>query len=284
MFESRPFVVQASRGENSPQPDLKTSLMRAERYGHHLSQIQPFGNEATTAVQPKLETGQPIQCVLPFSTLDNMVRKKGKLKKERPSKPSAHPDLKQNDPTLGTLTAHHKYGYSKINNDVNTASGSAPIAGTATQNIENWADPKKTKPTLTQGDVAWTPHNIFMGPNPNDRLDDPGKVPGALHPDLDTHFTASGTVTPNSHLALEIQQAGGLPHFNPADLVKRLNSLPNPNQTSPFKQSEWVQPIPGKYQQAGMPAGWHTSMDINQRINYAEQKKTAKLFQELPFA
>ncbi|MGH8000333.1 MAG: hypothetical protein ACREPR_13110 [Brasilonema sp.] len=30
MFESRPFVVQASRGENSQQPDLKTSPKTAQ--------------------------------------------------------------------------------------------------------------------------------------------------------------------------------------------------------------------------------------------------------------
>ncbi|NJK65169.1 MAG: hypothetical protein HC941_00320 [Microcoleus sp. SU_5_3] len=52
IFESRPFVVQSKVGEEGKQKDLKTSLMQAENYGHHLSQIQP------TAVSG------PIQAVL----------------------------------------------------------------------------------------------------------------------------------------------------------------------------------------------------------------------------
>ncbi|MBD0266184.1 MAG: hypothetical protein ICV78_26740, partial [Tolypothrix sp. Co-bin9] len=114
---------------------------------------------------------------------------------------------------------------------------------------------------------------VFMGPKPEHRLDDPGKVPGALYPDLDTHFTASGTVTPASELALHIHKANGIPHFNPADLTNRLNALPNPNKASSYNQNEWVEPTPGKFQQAGMPSGWHTNMDINDRINYAEQSQ-----------
>ncbi len=37
MFQSRPFVVQQQTEKNSKQQDLRTSLMQAERYGHHLS-------------------------------------------------------------------------------------------------------------------------------------------------------------------------------------------------------------------------------------------------------
>ncbi len=59
MFESRPFVVQSKTAQ--AQPDLKTSLMRAERYGHNLSQIQPAGFSAATTVQPKMGMAQPIK-------------------------------------------------------------------------------------------------------------------------------------------------------------------------------------------------------------------------------
>ncbi len=51
MFQSRPFVVQTHSAEKSQQPDLKTALMRAQRYGHHLHRIQPAGLEVPTAVQ-----------------------------------------------------------------------------------------------------------------------------------------------------------------------------------------------------------------------------------------
>lgn len=40
MFESRSLVVQQKQ-ENSQRPNLKTSLMQAERYGHHLQHTHP---------------------------------------------------------------------------------------------------------------------------------------------------------------------------------------------------------------------------------------------------
>jgi hypothetical protein len=61
MFQSRPFVVQSKTAEQSQQPDLKTSLMRAQRYGHHLSRMQPAGVSAPKAVQPKQGNGQQIE-------------------------------------------------------------------------------------------------------------------------------------------------------------------------------------------------------------------------------
>ncbi|MEH1904661.1 MAG: hypothetical protein V7L04_25460 [Nostoc sp.] len=290
MFESRPFVVQASRGENVQQPDLKTSLMQVERYGHHLNRMQPFGNEATIAVQPKMETGQPIQCARRFN-FSRLFR--GRPSKPRPVAGQPNPGLQQTNPTTGTpLTAHHKYGLQNINQDLqhsNVLGHPNPNTTTQGQNMLNWADPTNSKPPLTHSDVAWTPHNIFMGPNPQDRLDDPGnKTTGALYPHLDTHFTASGTVTPASGLALDIHKAGGIGNFNPADLTNRLNALPNPNKASSYNPNEWIEPTPGKFQQAGMPNGWHTNMDINQRINYAKQSQidssNRALFKFLPFS
>jgi hypothetical protein len=61
MFQSRPFVVQSKTAERSQQPDLKTSLMRAQRYGHHLSRMQPTGFSAPKAVQPKLGNRQQVE-------------------------------------------------------------------------------------------------------------------------------------------------------------------------------------------------------------------------------
>jgi hypothetical protein len=43
IFESRPFIVQQKQQENSQQPNLKASLMGAERYGHHLARMKPAG-------------------------------------------------------------------------------------------------------------------------------------------------------------------------------------------------------------------------------------------------
>lgn len=60
MFQPRPFVVQSQTAQKSQQPDIKTSLRQAERYGHHLSRMQPTGVSAATATQPKLRMGQPM--------------------------------------------------------------------------------------------------------------------------------------------------------------------------------------------------------------------------------
>lgn len=61
MFQSRPFVVQSQTAEKSQQPDLKTSLMRAKRYGHSLHRIQHAGVCAPKAVQPKLRMGHQVE-------------------------------------------------------------------------------------------------------------------------------------------------------------------------------------------------------------------------------
>ncbi|MBD2296378.1 hypothetical protein H6G06_23560 [Anabaena sphaerica FACHB-251] len=52
MFQSPLFVVQQQTRGNSQQTDLKTSLMRAERYGHHLIQTQPTGISTSAVLQP----------------------------------------------------------------------------------------------------------------------------------------------------------------------------------------------------------------------------------------
>ncbi len=61
MFKSRPFVMQQLTAENSLQSNLHTSLRQTEHYGHNLNQMQPTKVLDTTAVQPKMGTGQPKQ-------------------------------------------------------------------------------------------------------------------------------------------------------------------------------------------------------------------------------
>ncbi|MEH1908392.1 MAG: hypothetical protein V7L05_11455 [Nostoc sp.] len=56
-FESRPFMMQQQTPEKSILPDLKTSLIQKERYGHHLRNIQSMGAFTSQAVQPKRNGG-----------------------------------------------------------------------------------------------------------------------------------------------------------------------------------------------------------------------------------
>lgn len=56
MFQPRPFVVQQA-AENLHKSDFKTSVMRSQRYGHHLGKINPVSISRAQTVQPKLKTG-----------------------------------------------------------------------------------------------------------------------------------------------------------------------------------------------------------------------------------
>jgi hypothetical protein len=56
MFQRRPFAVQQA-AENLQQSDLKTSLIRTQRYGHQLSKINPVSISHAQIVQQKLKMG-----------------------------------------------------------------------------------------------------------------------------------------------------------------------------------------------------------------------------------
>ncbi|MBD2212733.1 hypothetical protein H6G27_23065 [Nostoc linckia FACHB-104] len=65
MFQPHRFVTETYSVTQAQHKDQKTSLMRAARYGHSLSQRNFDNKSALQAIQPKLETGQPtevIQC------------------------------------------------------------------------------------------------------------------------------------------------------------------------------------------------------------------------------
>lgn len=63
MYQSRPMQVQSQTvAKSQQQPDLKTSLMRALRYGHHLSQMHPVEQLPTAkATATSLGSGNAIQ-------------------------------------------------------------------------------------------------------------------------------------------------------------------------------------------------------------------------------
>lgn len=56
MFQPRPFIVRQA-AKDVQESDLKTSLIRTQRYGHHLSKINPVSNSHAQIVQPKLKMG-----------------------------------------------------------------------------------------------------------------------------------------------------------------------------------------------------------------------------------
>ncbi|XWK89404.1 MAG: hypothetical protein U7127_04890 [Phormidium sp.] len=78
MFESRPFVVQSKEGEEGKKSGLKTSLMQAERYGHHVSKIAGIDNFAVqNSFQQEEKEGQ-----LPPNKKDSGFTRKGDIQKK----------------------------------------------------------------------------------------------------------------------------------------------------------------------------------------------------------
>ncbi|HAZ44398.1 MAG TPA: hypothetical protein DDW76_06215 [Cyanobacteria bacterium UBA11369] len=109
MFESRPFVVQSKVGEEGKKSGLKTSLMRAERYGHHLSQMNPSGFSNCQAVQPKLVTREPMQSQWVEATPMQLAR----TKKSKPLSTSSPLKPKTGTSKVSKPTASKASGSSK---------------------------------------------------------------------------------------------------------------------------------------------------------------------------
>lgn len=185
--------------------------------------------------------------------------------------------LKGKDDDDAPLTAHHKIPYNQIRDAINDATGNSwgsLIPGRqarAKANLAIWGarqgagqDQQKIAPKGLNS----TPHNFFMGPKESNRADDPESG-------LDTHFTASGTATPRSELALDITHQGGLSKMDHKELHRRLKELGQKRtQVSPYDEHEWVGPENAR-RQRGRPAGWGT-MSTAQKVQVVENRKKAK--------
>ncbi|MDB9355088.1 hypothetical protein PN486_02295 [Nodularia spumigena CS-587/03] len=66
MFQVRPFVVQAQKGENSQQqPNLMTSYKRAEQYGHNFNQIELRSTDVSIEPVQMAAIKAPVQLTKP---------------------------------------------------------------------------------------------------------------------------------------------------------------------------------------------------------------------------
>ncbi|MEA5626573.1 GH-E family nuclease [Nostoc sp. UHCC 0251] len=142
IFESRPFIVQQKQQGSSQQPDLKASLMGAERYGHHLARIQSAGLsttlEQTHVVQQK---GKADLTVMSDTARNDGViqmgrkRKKGDESDEEYVPPSAKQRPRWNFPkstrsSVYEKTAHkRKRGNSKYEEIYTCRPCRRPLAG-----------------------------------------------------------------------------------------------------------------------------------------------------------
>ncbi|MBD2343783.1 hypothetical protein [Anabaena subtropica] len=95
IFQSRPFVVQSKQTKLN-QPNLKTSLMQAEKYGHHLNQTHPTNFVDTTVVQQKKAFGSNNSPIIQMASPKADAAAKQKLGPvpgtfSLPDKPSSYP-------------------------------------------------------------------------------------------------------------------------------------------------------------------------------------------------
>jgi hypothetical protein len=181
---------------------------------------------------------------------------------DRPAKPpivkTANQTANVTDPGHGGHSAHHKYDYKDIKNEILDAlsyptspgklqklenvariSGQAPVDSNITKEL---SDPYgRRSPVPFQSAVnsfmrvaLWPPWDIFTGALSELRADDPTKT-GA---EVDVHFTASGRATPKSELARDIKLQGGLGGIDPAELTSRLAAIAL-DTPSTYASSEW---------------------------------------------
>lgn len=98
------------------------------------------------------------------------------------------------------------------------------------------------------GAATWSRHNLFMGPAPKERLDDP-------HKGLDSRFTPDGEATKSSKLAAKLYHTpGGLEGANPVDFRMAVQSARRAtvvNKEREFNEADWTSPTPGKHIQKG---------------------------------
>lgn len=190
---------------------------------------------------------------------------------ERPKKKAK--GVKGKDASGASLTAHHKIPFNQIRDTVNDATGnswSSLIPGRqarARANLAIWGA-REGNVDIGPKALTWTPHNLFMGPLSEHRDDDPDEA-------LDTHFTASGSVTPRSELALDVTHQGGLSRFDPKELRKRLTALAAArSQASAYDETEW-QGAAGHRTQTAQPPGWE-NLTTGQKVERVANRRAAK--------
>jgi hypothetical protein len=181
----------------------------------------------------------------------------------RPKKPKRFTGY--TDSRGNPLAFHHKYPSNEILAEAQSSTGSTKQAQELREKLKAWG----SRPDLDEigPSLAWTSHNVFPGPLPENRPDDPEKDPLGIR--IDTHFTKSGTVTPKSELALEIAVAGGIGKLDLEELNERLEALAD-REASGYESEEWEGP-PKARRQKGKPKNWG-QWDINKRLTYAQSK------------
>ena len=170
---------------------------------------------------------------------------------DRPSKPDS---LKATDSSGESLTAHHMLPHSEIKSRFQASVASQDL--TAMRNISTFAgqggmdssdafralshfkphkgsDPRREQLTEMYEKASWDSNNVFMGPTPDKRTDDPGDS------GVDVRYTG-GKASGASTIAQDIHSSG-FGGINPQDMTsRRAASKAQADTLRPYKSSDWA--------------------------------------------
>jgi hypothetical protein len=113
-----------SKSDSQQKPDLKASLIQAEKYNHHLSKINLAEQSTLTPVQSKLEGKQPIQL--------------GRVKRNKPQSLS----------TGQNLTGQPKNRRNKPNLTINTNLANSTVKPHSRRNAAGYKNPSHKHPNM----------------------------------------------------------------------------------------------------------------------------------------
>lgn len=167
---------------------------------------------------------------------------------DRPSKPDS---LKANDTSGNPLTAHHMLPHSRIKSEF--ASAVTTQNHQAMQNLSTFGGNSmdssdtyrqmayyKSKPGQTKENLSrmykaasWDANNVFMGPDPSTRTDDPGDS------GVDLRRTKTGATSKASSLSQDLH-THGFGGLDPQSVVsRRAASKQEADTLRPYDASDW---------------------------------------------
>ncbi len=223
--------------------------------------------DVSKTVQRAFIGKEVVQCIYSYDPDQNIIDGRPKetetIKKEKDEAKKKYKGM--------TFTAHHKYPWSRIKDDIQFAF-TAPSEKSSLKTLDNleffsgkkfpgtrdsflnslndrktsYSTRKKEYDTWIQN-VCWTPGNIFLGPLSDKRIDDPGNS-------FDGHYTRSRSMSIRSRDLKDVFESGGLRNKN-VDIQE--------NAVAPYVADEWQKIDELYYQKHGgkIPFKWTYSYD-----------------------
>lgn len=192
-----------------------------------------------------------------YNAKDNIVKTRPSENASiRDAKEAAKSEAAVNGDDAAEFTAHHKYPWNKIKEDIEDAFKlpKTDESQATLSKLEEFSDNSfpVTKPSFLNSlnhrettyrkkenlidtwiqNVCWVPGNIFIGPLSEKRVDDPSKRGG--DDDFDGHYRRNRRMSLRSEQLYEIFNSGGIRNAKTSGAIEGSNSV------APFNESEWA--------------------------------------------